>query len=498
MKKNVFTKVVVLLIEALCVAAGLEAQTAIPFPKLEADSQAYTYAQMEPVDGYSWQQLVELSLWASGAGASAPGSRQPSFAGILREAVEELRMSPGLPLYPQEKGAYVLAFMHKKFLKSYSERQTRIDTILSAGTYNCVSSAVLYMIFAVSIGLDVQGVMTRDHAFVTINTGSLSIDVETTNPYGFDPGNRREFHDNFGALTGFVYVPARNYRDRTSISQLELVSLILTNRISSLEARNRFNEAVPLALNRVALLSQRRNPVASPLFPDPQKDLTAHLRNFGTSLANAGKEQDALRWALLVETRYPDEDWQDFIYTLMNNLLVKLLQAQQVSEAWNLLNANASRLSPGNVTTFSLMILDTELVQRTAGIRTTSDVEAVLAILSDAKTVSILPAGRTMELRTFVLLKGGELLAAEEGWFAAINFIETAITRYGSNVQLESRLQAFRTNRVAQLHNAFVNLFNRRNYEGAHQFILEALEEFPGNRHLATDLELVEKVIKKK
>ncbi|MDR3334019.1 MAG: hypothetical protein LBT13_03890 [Treponema sp.] len=494
MNKTIFTWFFILLMVAG--TARLKAQTAVPFPTLEADPKAYEYARQEQA---SWQTLTELSLWASGADGSATGKRQPFFEGLIRGAVDELRMSPALPLYPREKGVFVLAFMHKKFLKTYAPYQVKLDTLLTSGTYNCVSSAVLYMILAVSVGLDVKGVMTRDHAFVMVNAGgSLILDVETANPLGFDPGTRREFHDNFHAVTGFTYVPARNYRDRASISQLELVSLILSNRITELESRNRFNEAVPLAVNRAALLSQRRNPAASSFFSDPRKDLIDLLLNFGNSLVRAGKEEEALRWAGLAEARYPDEEWQDFIYTVVNTRLVQMLQNQRISEAQDLFNANLSRLSPGNAAAFRIMILDADLVQQSSRIRSSDNAEAVLKLLDEVKTTSILPAGRIEELRTFVLLKAAELLALEKSSLEALKFIEAAITRYGKNSQLENSLQVFRTNRVAELHNTFVDLFNHRNYEGARQFILDALKEFPGNRHLSADLELVEKAIKKK
>ena len=58
------------------------------------------------------------------------------------------------------------------------------------------------------------------------------IDVETTNPFGFNPGARKDFTDSFGKVTGFAYVPPGNYSDRRSIGEKELLSLILYNRVS--------------------------------------------------------------------------------------------------------------------------------------------------------------------------------------------------------------------------------------------------------------------------
>jgi hypothetical protein len=297
----------------LALQAPLPAQPN-PFPVLEPDRQAAEFARRGQTGPYTWQDLAEISLWASGAdAASSPARGQPSYRALIGAAVEELKSAADLPKNERERGEYVLGFMHKKFLKSYSSMQTRIDTILSSGRYNCVSSAALYLILAGAVNLEAKGVMTRDHAFITVYAGDEAIDVETTNPYGFDPGNRREFHDGFGKLTGFAYVPARNYRDRTTIGALELVSLILSNRIAELEGRSRYAEAVPLAVNRASLLKGRRDGVSSSLFADPEKDLIDRLLNYGASLIKAGKEEDALRWAALGSAAYPDpERWQEF------------------------------------------------------------------------------------------------------------------------------------------------------------------------------------------
>ena len=105
-----------------------------------------------------------------------------------------------------------LTFLHKNLFTSYSVLQTRVDTALETGVFNCVSSAVLYMILARSVGLSVGGVRTTDHAFCSVLVNGQQLDVETTNPYGFNPGAKKEFTDSFGKLTGYTYVPPGNYR----------------------------------------------------------------------------------------------------------------------------------------------------------------------------------------------------------------------------------------------------------------------------------------------
>jgi tetratricopeptide (TPR) repeat protein len=491
MKKLFFAVLLAPVLSVLTFPPRLSAQ-APRFPALDPDPQALEYAGRA---GYSWQDIGDIALWASATGlqGTSGGTAQ---AELIRNAVAELLAMPDLGADPATRGESVLTFIHQRFLKGYTENQTRLDEIFRTGRYNCVSSAVLYTIFAVAAGLEVSGVMTRDHAFVTVNTGAELIDVETTNRIGFDPGNRREFHDGFGKLTGYAYVPARNYRDRTAISQLELVSLILNNRISELEQRNRFSEAVPLAINRAALLEGRHNPVSSSFFTDPRRDLTERLLNYGSSLMRAGQEETALQWAAQASGRYPDDErWQEFIYAALNNLVVKHIRARRLADARRALDLHAAALNADNYNRLDAVVLDAELTQRSEAARSAEEAQTVLLSIDDALGRGALAERRARELRNFIILKEGERLSSVEGGAAAVSYIENAIAKYGRDTQLENAARVYRNNRIAELHNAFADLYNQGSYDEAARFIRAALEEFPGNRNLTQDLNLAERAL---
>jgi len=311
------------------------------FPRLTPDPKALEfYTRGAGGGGYSWSDLAEISLWASGADNSRLGQ--------IRALAGSITSSPDFPATEKEKAAFILDYLYRNLLTSYSLEQTRVDTMLASGTYNCVSSAVLYMVLCKSTGIDAAGVMAKDHAFVTVLVNGENIDVETTNPYGFDPGSRKEFHDEFGKLTGFAYVPARNYRDRETITPIELVSIILSNRISILERTKRFAEAIPLAVDRAALFTGEKpgakaattgaatEAVTAPFFEDPRNYLMDRLINYGAFLLAAGKEEDCLSWAAFASPRYPDERrWQELILAAVNNRITRFVQAGQLSEARN-------------------------------------------------------------------------------------------------------------------------------------------------------------------
>jgi hypothetical protein len=482
---------------------SLEIRPQDKFPSLEPDPRSGEFARLSASD-LSWKELAEAGLWASALEARAEEAGRNMAAGrpgdmplLLSRAAEELRGDPDLPAEPRGRGEYVLSYMHKKFLKSYSTLQTRLDTLLQNGRYNCVSSAVLYLVLGRAVDLDVRGVVTKDHAFATIQAGGDSWDVETTNPYGFDPGSRREFHDQFGKLTGFAYVPARNYRDRSGIGPLELVSLILSNRIAEAEDRGRFGDAVIFAVNRAALLANLKE-TEEGFFSSPKKDLRDRLFNYGASLLKGNKEEEALRWAAYAGDRYPDKRWQGYIFAAVNNRAARLGQGGNFAEARDFLEAGRPLLSAENFRRLDLVLTDGELTRRANRLSAPEEGEEILAALSRAEAEGRLGGERAAELRVFTILKTAELLSLgsasrREGgntgrdWLAGAVWMEEAQRRYGGDSRIEKEIRNYRSNRAVEFHNRFAAAFNRRNLDEARRILDEALAEFPDNRQLLND-----------
>ncbi|MCL2006908.1 MAG: hypothetical protein FWG77_02365 [Treponema sp.] len=438
------------------------AQNTVTFPRIESDPRADDFFR-RGLDGFSWTDLAEMSLWSSDADLSTAANA--ALMQQINRMADDIRTYPDLPSENRERAEFILEYMHRNLLRTYSFPQTRVDTMLSTGRYNCVSSAVLYVILCKSIGIRASGVITRDHAFAMVHINGEDIDVETTNRFGFDPGRRRDFHDDFGRLTGFSYVPQGSYRDRQTISEIELVSLILRNRIAELEGRGRFAEAVPLAVDRTALLRGGAGTVSlaglagSPsteFFEDPYKNLIDRLLNYGASLAMARNFTAALTWAQNASAIYPDEErWNDFI---MN-------------------------------------CIDADLANRTNGIRTVSEGELLISAIEEARSLGNLREERANEFLTSSIQRIASLLSGTQSgtrdWLAGINYIEDAILRFGSNRDLEQTLSAYRTNRATDFHNRFAAAWNRRNYDEAERILNEGLAEFPDDRRLLANMDTV-------
>jgi hypothetical protein len=472
------------------------------FPSLEADPRAVEFAgRIAAASGGSvWRDLAEAALWTSSVNAAAGAEqRAAAYMDRINAAAAELAAAPDLPLDTMARGEYVLTFMHRRFLKSYLEHQTRLDEIFVSGRYNCVSSAVLYMVLGLSVGLDVDGVMTKDHAFVTVSVPAGRIDVETTNPYGFDPGNRKEFQDAFGKATGFAYVPARSYRDRAVINGIELVSLILSNRISELETRSRFIEAVPLAVNRAALLSQdaggQNAPDRTAFFEDPRRDMITRFINYGAYLLKTGKEKETLSWVDYASVRYADDErWQELNDAAVNNQMVRLIRGKKAAEARAVLNVEGKRLNREKYAEFDTMLLEAEAAERINGLKNPGEAESLLSWI--AGVWDRLPGKSREEMRTAIILKEAERLSKIRDWSAGITWMSGAIGRYGTNSRVEGVLRTFRQNRAGELHNEFASFYNKKDYRGARASVLRSLEEFPGDRQLTQDLNLVERALK--
>ena len=183
--------------------------------------------------------LLEAALLFSGTDEVRAGATRQAVLAAMEEAASLARRHESA----YELGEAILALAHKRFFRRYVEAESRLDAAVLDGRYNCVSSSALYLILAWEAGLEVGGVITKDHSFCVIQDGIRSIDVETTNPYGFDPGSKKEFHDSFGRVTGYSYVPPSDYRRREHVDGRHLMALILWNRATLLERSGQWAQA---------------------------------------------------------------------------------------------------------------------------------------------------------------------------------------------------------------------------------------------------------------
>ncbi|HUX19869.1 MAG TPA: hypothetical protein VMW69_01430, partial [Spirochaetia bacterium] len=296
-------------------------------------------------------QLIEASLIFSGADSATLSEDTLRFRKIITEAAAALE--PYRTDY--ERGNELLVFMHTHLLTRYSEPQTRVDTLLRTGEFNCVSSAVVYMILGRALGLKVEGVYTPDHAFCTVQAAGRLVDVETTNRFGFDPGSKTAFHDAFGN-TGFTYVPPGNYSLRTATDGRGLISFILQNRMSLLERQYRFSEAVGLAVDRYAVLGSKT----------ALNDLASEAGNYCALLNQQGDYAKAIEFVDSVEKDYGAlPQLVKLMDGLVHNEVLRLSSAGNYSGALRLVAAReaSGSLDRTAVAALKQMVSERQLTQ---------------------------------------------------------------------------------------------------------------------------------------
>ncbi len=279
-------------------------------------------AAAEPLDPATFTRAAMIFSGVSGGKlAEAEGSIRVHTAALG----EQLRGVTD----PRVQAEAALAYMHEMLLRRYDERQTGVDVLLERGSYNCVSSGVVYAILLKSLGLRVWGVRTADHAFCRVQAGEQAFDVETTSPFGFDPGTRKEFTDDFGRITGYSYVPPSNYRDRRDIGEKELLGLILYNRSAFASERRDYPGAVPPAVDAHALLGNEES----------RERLVTSLLNLASWYGMSGRFGEALEFLNRAAERHGSDRLDALRGDLTHNWIVTRIQRGDYTEAEQLLDS---------------------------------------------------------------------------------------------------------------------------------------------------------------
>ncbi|MBE3134530.1 MAG: hypothetical protein IMZ55_13755 [Acidobacteria bacterium] len=367
-------------------------------------------------------QLIDAALAFSGSSSSA-ADRERILAHTRRFRAESAGVTDQRRL---AEGA--LQYLHGHVLTRYSVLQTRVNTAVETGSFNCVASAVLYAILARSVGLDVAGVRTADHAFCSVAMNGDSVDVETTNVHGFDPGSKKEFTDSFGAVTGYSYVPPSNYRDRRSIGVRELLALLLYNRAAEEGAAGRFREAIGPAVGAYALVGTE----------DFRKAMDITFSNFTSLLAMRGDFRPAVGFLDAAKSSWGERpDLFRQRQEITHNWIVSLVEKGSGQEAEALLASPATR-----------------------------------AALGDADWI---------DLSVFLVQSRAEIAARSGDYGAAADAIAAGLQALGAQTELLRAHEAY-------VHNAFAQLYNARKFDDAKAVLERGLSVSPSSPMLTGDM----------
>ncbi len=219
----------------------------------------------------------------------------------------------------------LLYFIHSSILKNYREGCTKLNETLLTGNFNCVTASVLYFALARSLELEVFGQETSVHAFCTVLIDGQKIDVETTNPYGFNPGVKRIVEQSENSRK-FTIIPKKYYSGRRQISDRAMATLTGKNVASDLNDKNDYKTAIPLEISRLEFLKLTNDSELK----TAKNDLDSLTCNYALELSKKNQETQALDFIEQVCQKYgTSQNLQKMYDNTAYNLTVNLLNNRQ-------------------------------------------------------------------------------------------------------------------------------------------------------------------------
>ncbi len=230
--------------------------------------------------------LIEAMLWASGIeDAKARARYRKQFDEVVAAAMKATKAA----MNDRERGERLMQSLHAGVMKGgYDLDQTSFAAVFDGGKYNCVSSTAMYLLAGQRLELKLVPIsipgqpFVPGHAAIDMVDGSTRIEVEPTNPDGFDWGTKSK--EPGVIIIGFV--PDRTKGHATD--ELGIAASIYTNRGVALAKGDEPQRPAAIRANISAL-------ALDPLDETATNNLTSDFVNWGPALAKASKFEDAVR-----------------------------------------------------------------------------------------------------------------------------------------------------------------------------------------------------------
>ena len=418
--------------------------------------------------------LIELSFILSGG----TPANLPAYQAVWDQWDQEFAAQADPSWDEARKAEALLLFLHTH-LKGYATYQTRLDVLVDRGTFNCVSSALAYMILGRDAGLEVEAVATTDHAFALVRLASgREVDVETTTKYGFDPGTKTEFTNSFGQ-TGFAYVPPGNYSQRRTIGDRQLLGLLVQNRMADFQRAGQVEDAVGPAIDRWTIEATS----------EAKKTLIDGFVNYASWLNG---RHDYLKGLDLVDkmvawTGMVDEAKQ-LAFAFLNNDVNVLLDKQDWAGAQALVVSwrNRGFLTEAQSSQTLALVANAQL---TVSVKTLPPTQAAQAV-DQAFSQGVLTPARRQELLSYLYGQEVQKVAAAQGSQAAWTYLKGLPAEVQALPQLTQAKNIYAYNWAVDVHNRFAQTWNAGKKTEARQLLTDALVLLPDSALLKKDLVL--------
>ena len=266
--------------------------------------------------------LLEAAIIAGGT----PDTEVAALASKLRAVLDQVRTRARTQPTALERGRALLTGLHQTLLRRYQSGASTLDMVWRTGEFNCLSSAVLFVVAADGLLDHPRAMLSMVHAFARVDVDGRSVDVEATHPAGFDPDRKRLFTPAFSAQLGLFDAqgrPANVGRQAQIALELPAVALVAgvySNRAAQMLRRGDTHGAA-IAMDRAARLGS-----------GPQKQRLvewrgALLSNAVKELVDAGRLEEALPLAQAAVQAQGAAPWQRAARHNLAALLCKLSDA---------------------------------------------------------------------------------------------------------------------------------------------------------------------------
>ncbi len=412
------------------------------------------------------QDFIKAALIASGCGDEKVAELTVSLENHFKNFFTTLEET----LLPGEKAQKALSYIYEKIISRYSEMQTLVDVALEKGIYNCVSSDILYIYFLKRLDIPVVAVETPDHAFCTVFINERKIDVETTNPYGFEPGKKNQIPNS----KKYISVPQKKYRGRHEISDLRLISLILNNRIVGLQRKVQNNDSISLAVDGIYLQNASAESMTT---------FYQCVTNASVDLSNSQKNDEALQLVREAKAKFGDSQiFENNTLAIINNSVAESASKNQFEEGFQTLQKNRDLLSPSDYNELMRILTENHLNYTVKN----ESFENALKAIHGKK--SLLPQKNYEKLVSFAYQTEANKISGNENYIEAANFIEKGLEEIPDDLNLKRQKSTFLRNYEVKIHNQAARLANTGKKAEAKLIVEEGLKNYGESQTLKNDL----------
>ena len=410
---------------------------------------------------------------------------------IFEDIKKRLAGPEYMSLEAAERGRAVLKLLYQDYLKTYDFNQTKISLALQTGVYNCVSSALLYMAAAKAAGLEVRGQKTSEHAFCTVyipgaKAGQYQkIDVETTNPYGFNPGSK-EAIENEDKIQGYYIVPKKYYANRQEVSDKVFTGLIAGNLCAAYILQDDYENALPLGAARYELVRLEESKAVSQV----RRDFDILAANYvNVEARNAQAFLEILDWYTAFIDRWGMTDHlQTNMDNAFNNLLVYCFDEKNYELAASVYEKDKGYLTKNQIAKVSDILTDILVTSKISEDQPAEEQIAAIEELLNEYTFEAAQKKRVLVYLENAWLSILNVCMSERTYGTGYQKSCDALERLPDSVKIKKMQKSFYDNCIAIIHNNFAKQANAGYLDDARRVLEAGMQVFPDDKTLKADM----------